>query len=160
MTNQSRQRTLGLLLALGAGILLFRTLRMLLAEQALEILLPSVLALLFLELMVDVTCIGLSLRWAFLHAERASGAALRAGAAATILHAFRVLVYVLGRIGPLKDFDRKPEFRGTSSVDWFWVWFAAVLSLAGLIAVLVIYICRKRSRRSQGPAVERGKTWG
>jgi len=65
---------------------------------------------------------------------------------------FRVLVYVLGRTGPWKDFDRRSEFRGASSIDWFWVWFAAVLSVAGLLAVLAIYLLRQRSRASQDRA--------
>jgi hypothetical protein len=62
-----------------------------------------------------------------------------------MLHAVRVLVYVLGRVAPWVDFDRRPEFRGPAAAAWFWVWFAAVMSAAGLVVVLVIYLVRRRT---------------
>ena len=120
-------------------------------EHALEMLLPWVVFALFAELLADAACIGLSLRWAFLGEMRASRTALRVGAAATILHAFRVMIYVLGRTGPWRDFYRRLEFRGSSTVDWFWVWFAAVPSVAGLLAILVIFLLRKRGDSHRGP---------
>jgi hypothetical protein len=124
---------------------------MLFVEHAKEMLLPWVVCALFAELLADATCMGLSLRWAFLGEMRASRPALRVGAAATVLHAFRVMIYVLGRTGPWRDFDRRPEFRGSSTVEWFWVWFAAVLSAAGLLAVLVIFLLRRRGDSHRGP---------
>lgn len=150
MKTRTAQRIWGALLALGAGILLFRTLRMLLVERAWEMLLPWVVVALLAELLVDAACFGLSLRWAFLGETRASRVALRVGAAATILHALRVAIYVLGRAGPWRDFDRRPEFRGSTPVNWFWTWFAAVLSVAGLLVVLVIFLLRKRAERRRG----------
>lgn len=72
--------------------------------------------------------------------------ALRAGAAATILHAVRVLIFVLGRTGPWVDFDVRPEQRALHAERWNWgeVYFAAVLSVMGVIVVAIIWGWRRR----------------
>jgi hypothetical protein len=48
------------------------------------------------------------------------------GAAAAILHAIRVLIYMLGRTGPWVNFDEKPGHRDSYTFEWFWVYFAAI----------------------------------
>ncbi len=138
--NWSRQRLYASLLALGATILLFRTL-MMLTQGALSVLVIWVSGLLILELVLDVTTLLGAVRWWMTSAQKDAGFALRAGAAATILHALRVLIFVLGRTGPWIDFDVKPEHRALHSERWNWgeVYFAATLSVLGVVGVIIIW---------------------
>jgi hypothetical protein len=64
---------------------------------------------------------------------------------AVIVHAFRVLVYVLGRFRPFKDFDVRPEARAGHDERWSWreIVFAAVMSILGLVGISVV---RRRLR--------------
>ncbi len=151
MDDTARRRFGALLLALGASVLLFRTLRLVFVEDALILLAGWVIFLLFLEMAVDAACLLTAFRWAV--SARADHALLplRLGAAAALLHAFRVLIYVLGSTGPWVDFDRKPAYRGALPAEWIWVVFAAVLSVLGIIGVVIIRHLRRRSRRSSDP---------
>ena len=146
MTTVSKQRIYAFLLILGASILLFRTLRLMFFEQGLEILVLWVIILTILESIIDFSCIIGSLRWVISDDALKATFALRLGAAAAILHAIRVLIYVLGRTGPWVNFDVKPIYRSSYSFDWFWVWFAAILSVLGVIGVIVIWRLRRRSK--------------
>lgn len=133
----------------GAGILLYRTLALLAGGAAL-VLKPWVVALTLVEMALDaVTMIG-SLRWWVSRSTRHPHLPLRAGAASTLVHAARVLVFVLGRTGPCLDFDVRPEHRAGHEERWTWaqVVFASVLSVLGAIGVLAIWRARKRSRSS------------
>lgn len=147
MKTVSKQRIYAFLLILGASILLFRTVRMMFIENAFEILVLWVSLLLIAEFLVDISCIGSSLRWLISNDELKATLALQLGATATILHAVRVLIYVLGRTGPWVNFDVKLIHHSSYTFDWFWVWFAAILSVLGVIGVLVIWILRRRSKR-------------
>lgn len=142
-----KQRINAGLLMVGVGILIFRTLRMVTLEQAFEILVDWVYVLLIMEFMVDVACFMASLRWFVLSKWKFASTALKLGATAVLLHAFRVLIYVLGRTGPWVNFDVKPEYREAYTFDWFWIYFAAVLSILGVIAVFVIWHYRRKQRR-------------
>jgi predicted lysophospholipase L1 biosynthesis ABC-type transport system permease subunit len=142
----TKQRIYAFLLILGASILLFRTLRLLFFEQGLEILVLWVIILTVLESIIDSCCIIGSLRWLISNDALKATFPLRLGAAAAILHALRVLIYVLGRTGPWVNFDVKPIYRSSYSFDWFWVWFAAILSVLGVIGVIVIWKLRRRSK--------------
>ncbi|MFC1957040.1 hypothetical protein ACFLVY_01955 [Chloroflexota bacterium] len=143
MRTIAKQRIYALLLILGASILLFRTLRLLFFEQGLEILVLWVIILTIVESAIDISCIVGSLRWFISNDESKATFALRLGAAAAIFHAIRVLIYVLGRTGPWFNFDVKPEYHSSYSFEWFWVWFAAVLSVLGVIGVIVIWRLRR-----------------
>jgi len=145
----SRQRVYALLLMLGASILLFMTIRMMAAEQAFELLVPWVIALLIAEFLIDLGCFLAAVRW-FVSGKRASGKLpLRLGASAALLHALRVLVYVLGRTGPWINFDVKPEHHEAYTFEWFWVYVAATLAVLGVIGVMVIWqIIRIKARSS------------
>ena len=112
--NWSRQRLYASLLALGATILLSPTLVML-TQGALSVLVLWVSGLLILELILVITTLLGAVRWWMTSAQKDAVFALRAGAAATILHALRVLIFVLGRTGPWIDFDVKPEHRALHS---------------------------------------------
>lgn len=141
-----RTRVFAALLALGAGILLYRTIA-LLADGAGTVLMPWVVGLDFLEMAVDLIVIAAALRWGFTAHPSHAALALRAGAAAAILHAVRVLVFVLGRVGPWENFDVRPAARALHATRWTWgeVWFAGILSLLGVIGVLVIWRLRHRA---------------
>ena len=110
---------------------------------------PWVAILLVVELVLDLGCLLGSLRWCVAGDPERARLPLRLGAAATILHALRVLVYALGRTVLLRDFDVRPERRTGIGEQggWFWVYFASVLSILGLIGVLVIWLLRRRARK-------------
>ena len=134
------------LLILGASVLLFRTLRLMFVEQGLEILVLWVIILTIVEFLIDISCIIGSLRWLISNDVLKATFALQLGAAAAIFHAIRVLIYVLARTGPWFNFDVKPIYRSSYSFEWFWVWFAAVLSVLGIIGVIVIWRLRCRAK--------------
>ena len=92
-------------------------------EQGLEILVLWVIILTIVEFIIDFSCIIGSLRWLISNDALKATFPLQLGAAAAILHAIRVLIYVLGRTGPWVNFDVKPIYRSSYSFDWFWVWF-------------------------------------
>ena len=143
MQTTSKQRIYALLLALGASLLLWRTFQLMFVERGLEILVLWVISLTILESIIDFSCIIGSLRWLISNDALKATIPLRLGAAAALLHAIRVLIYVLGRTGPWVNFDVKPIYHSTYSVEWFWVWFAAILSVLGVIGVIVIWKIRR-----------------
>jgi hypothetical protein len=148
----SRQRLYASLLALGACILLFRTTTML-VQGNLKVLMLWVSILLFAEMLLDVSCLLGSGRWWFYNDRSKAGIPLRLGAAAAILHAIRVLVFVMGRVGPWIDFDVRPEQRAMHDARWTWtgVYIAAILSVLGIIGVIVIWTLIRRARKKQAP---------
>lgn len=135
------------LMVLGAGILLFRTISLMFFEHGLRILELWVNVLTIIEMIIDAVCIVFSLKWLLRNTVAAQTISLTLGATAAIFHAFRVLIYVIGRLGPWKNFDVKPAFRASAGTDIFWVYFAGILSLLGLLAVILIWIIRKKRRR-------------
>lgn len=146
----SRQRLYAGLLAIGAGILLYRTIAML-AEGILKTHMPWVSALLFAELLLDLGCLIGSIRWCVANDRDKARLPLRFGAAAAILHAIRVLVFVIGRAGPWVDFDIRPEYRNTQEIHWTWtgVYLAAVLSVLGIIGVIILWILIRKARKKR-----------
>jgi len=148
--NLSKQRLYASLLILGACILLFRTI-MMLAQGALNVLVLWVSVLLFAELLIDLSCILSSIFWWINNDKNKARIPLRLGATAAILHAVRVLIFVLGRVGPWIDFDVRPEHRALHYTRWSWGWlyFAAILSVLGVIGVLIIWTLRRRAKRNK-----------
>ena len=138
------------LLIFGAGILLFRTIA-LLAAGARTLLKRWVVGLTLAEMLIDVVTIAKSARWWWTRDPCHVRLAMRAGAAATVLHAVRVAVFVLGRTGPWKDFDVRPDKRADHNERWTWaqVVFASVLSVLGVIGVLVIWLARRSLRTTR-----------
>jgi hypothetical protein len=138
-------------LFLGAGVLLFRTIA-LLAGGARRVLQPWVVALTWVEMALDAITMLLAARWWVSGSDRHAAAPSRVGAMATLLHAARVAVFVLGRTGPPFDFDVRPEARADHDQRWNWtqVVVAGVLSGAGVLAVVVIWSTRRRSGRGHG----------
>lgn len=142
-----RQKLYASLMVLGASILLFRTIRLMFFENGLETLSTWVNALTIIEMIIDVSCIIYSARWFLKNTEIDKTTSLRLGASAAIFHAFRVLIFVIGRIGPWKNFDVKPEFRSSAEIDLFWVYFAGILSILGIVGVIVIFLIRRKYKR-------------
>lgn len=132
-------------LILGASILLFRTIRLLTVENGWVMLANWVIMLTFMEMAIDALCIIFASRWWMGVTDHSKSIALRLGASAAIFHAFRVLIYVIGRVGPWINFDVKPKFRALQDVEMFWVIFAATLSILGILGVIIIWLLTKRS---------------
>ena len=94
-----RYRLLATLLFLGAAFLLYRTIAML-AGGAIHILVPWVVALLFLELVIDGVTMGMCLLWGVTLSRWHGMQVFRLTAAVVIVHAVRVLVFVAhGSVG-------------------------------------------------------------
>jgi hypothetical protein len=142
----NKQKLYSLVLILGASILLFRTIRLLTIENGWNTLADWVIALTFFEMAIDILCIIFSSHWLFRNSNSSKSIALHLGAYAAFFHAFRVLIYVLGRTGPWINFDVKPEFRSTHNVNIFWVYFAAILSVLGILGVTIIWLNIKRNK--------------
>jgi hypothetical protein len=150
-TPPSRQRYYALWLAFGACILIFRTVSMM-KNGALAILVPWVGGLTVLEFLVDVSVLVTSLRWAARLSSQYSLYPLRLGACTTFLHAFRVAIFVLGRIpGPWEDFDVRVHQRESHSERWkLWhVYFAATLSVLSVAVVIALLLLRSPTTRKK-----------
>lgn len=142
-----KQRKYASLMILGASILLFRTIRLLTFENGWETLAVWVIGFTFVEMFIDVFCIIFSFQWLFKNSKTSKTISLRLGASAAIFHAFRVLIYVLGRTGPWINFDVKPQFRSAHNVNMFWVYFAAILSVLGVLGVIIIWKIIKKNKK-------------
>ena len=142
-----------MLLFCGAGILLGRTVA-LLAGGARRVLQPWVVFLTWLEMAIDGLTMAGAVRWFRSTDPRHARFALRAGAAATLLHAVRVAVFVAGRTGPWKDFDVRPEARADHDERWTWpqVVFAATMSVMGVVGVVLTW--RQRRAATITPSAE------
>ena len=145
----SRQRLYAFLLLIGASILLSRTITMI-VQGNLRILVPWVSILLVAELVVDLSCSVFSVIWWISNDASRDSIPLKLGATAAILHAFRVLIFVIGRLGPWIDFDIQPEQRTLHDTrgEMGWVYFAAIMSILSIIGVVVIWWLRRRARKT------------
>jgi len=145
----SRQRLFATLVFLGAGFLFFRTIVML-TQGAMVWMVPWVAVLLLAESVLDATILLGTVRWWITCDEEHAHFPLRTTAAAVFLHAGRVLIYVLGRVGPWIDFDIRPEHRAiySSRGSMGWVYFAAIMSILGILGVIVIWRNRRRNKKS------------
>lgn len=119
------------------------------AGGSLDILVLWVSVLLIAELLIDAGCLFASIKWWIANDPVKSHLALKLGASAAILHAIRVLVFVLGRTGPWIDFDVRSEQRAIHYTRWNWtgVYFAAIMSALGLLGALIIWKLRRRKRQ-------------
>ena len=76
---------------------------------------------------------------------------MRLCSAAIILHAFRVLAFVLGRIGPWVNFDVKPDQRIYHTERWGWegVYLASILSFFGIVGLMVVWKMQRKKRKCE-----------
>jgi len=139
----NRQRIYATLVGLGIWVLLFKTIVML-TDGSLTVQMIWVSALLVLEFLVGAgVFLGAAWWWLGGTASR-TRLPLRLTATAIIVHALRVLIYVLGRTGPWHNFDLRPEFRAGQEAEWLWVIFAGAMSVISLVALVVIWRLRRR----------------
>jgi hypothetical protein len=141
----SQSRMIATLLFLGAAFLLYRTVAML-AGGAVHILVPWVVALLFLELVIDGMTMGMCLLWGISLSTWHGVQAFRLTAAVVIVHAVRVLIFVIGRTGPWVDFDVQSLARAGHAARWTWfgVWFAATMSVLSVVVLIAVWLHRRR----------------
>lgn len=139
----TRRRLYAGLLILGAAILLYRTIAMF-AAGALTWMVAWVATLLVLEFLVDAGTIVAAIRWVRAPTAQHTRLPLRLGAAATILHAARVLVFVLSRTGPWGNFDVRAGYRElqAAAVPAWGIPFAGIMAALGLIGVAIIWRLR------------------
>jgi hypothetical protein len=144
-----RQRIYASLLALGACILLYRTITMI-SQGALEILALWVSIILFAEMMIDSACLVTTIPWWISRDRTRARLPLRIGAAAGIFHALRVLVFVLGRTGPWINIDVRPEHRAAHAERWSWagVYSAGIMAVLGVIGVIIIWLLIRPAKKN------------
>jgi hypothetical protein len=119
----SRQRLYAGLLFLGACILLYRTVTMI-VQGNLGILQPWVSVLLLAEFSVDLGCAVFAVRWWISNDSSRDSIPLRFGTAAALLHATHDTRWNMGE-----------------------VYFASVMSILGVMGVLIIWHHRRRVRK-------------
>lgn len=146
--SERGQRLISGLLFLGACILVFRAYSML-AGGAREVLVGWVYTLLVAELIIDLIALVVLARWFALCTSAARERAIRVTVLVVVLHAIRVGIFAIGRIGPWMDFDVRPEMRASHAERWTWgdVWFASALSIASV--VILIWYWRRSQTRSR-----------
>lgn len=127
-----------LLIIFGASILLFRTIRLMFFEDGLIILALWTKILTFIEMIIDLLCVLATFKWLKESELRFRSISLWLGSTVTIFHALRVLIYILGRVGPWKDFDKDPVYRLQGTTNTFWLLLAGSLSVVGVFGVIII----------------------
>ena len=134
----------------GGGISILVVRAAFLAVRARNVLRRWVIAMAEVELTLDLATFCAAIAWWASGARWARTTALRCAAAATIFHAVRVLVFVLGRLRPFKDFDVRPGQRTRHDETWTWrgVIFAAAMSVLGVLGVLVVWRRLRTAARS------------
>jgi hypothetical protein len=120
------------------------------SQGSLDILALWVAILLIVEMLIDFSCLLTTIPWWISRDRDRARIPLRLGAAAAVFHALRVLVFVMGRVGPWINFDVRPEHVASHADTWTWagVWFAAVMSIIGIIGVVIIWILIRRANKS------------
>jgi hypothetical protein len=141
----SKQRIYASLMALMAGILLYRTILMI-SQGALHTLVPWVAFLLVVELLVDLSCLVGAIFWWIKNDKKYDRVPLKLISTAMILHFVRMAIFVAGRSGPWIDFDLRPGNRAINDVHWTlpWVYIASVFSVLGLIGAIVILTLKQK----------------
>jgi hypothetical protein len=135
-----KQRLYAILVIIGMGFLLYRTVAMT-AAGSLMILTWWAGMFLILEMAIDAACVITSLSWLSSGNRSRAIRPLRLCAAGIIVHAIRVLIFVLGRCGPWINFDVRTGQRAAHAERWTWpeVYAAGILSLASLIGLYMAW---------------------
>jgi hypothetical protein len=134
-----------LLFTIGGAILVSRAFTMM-VDGYLGIYVPWAAILLALEFLIDATWLASAIAWFFKDNKANEKNTFNLAAASILLHAFRVMIFVLARIGPLTNFDIKETYHATHYARWDWtgIFLAATLSLMGVVGVLVVWGIRRR----------------
>jgi hypothetical protein len=122
---------------------------MLVSQGSLNVFVLWVSILLIAELLIDLACLVSLIFWWISDDENRASTPLRLAAAVIIVHAVRVLIFVLGRVGPCIDFDVRPEHRALHHTRWSWagVYFAAIMSVLSILGLIIVWRLRWRARR-------------
>ena len=147
--SRKRHLFLATFFVLGSSFLLARTF-ILIAAGALVRFTWWAAILLIVESLLNIIWLGASLRYGLSKSTYQLRPVLRAATAAIIFHALRVGIFVIGRTGPWKNFDVRPEYWATHVETWTWtgVYLAGTLSALSVVAVIVIWYFRKRTTSS------------
>lgn len=144
----------------GSGFLLARTI-MLVAGGSLHTYTWWAAALLGIEFVVDAVAVAAGAAWVVTRRADHATRALRAVAAMILVHAVRVLVFVLGRTGPWVDFDVRAQHRAEYATTWAWfdVWFAGTGAALSVIVLTVVWRRRRRAaqRRQRAQSIASGR---
>ena len=145
----SKHYVYSILLAIGAGFLLIRTIA-LISQNVLSTATPWVAALLIVEMIIDASCLFYCIVWTFNNTPKNIRIVLRLGTAIVFVHAVRVLVFVMGRLERWYNFDVRPEYHAHHEETWTWgeVYFAATMSILSIIAVIIIWQIRLKQRKN------------
>jgi hypothetical protein len=140
-------RALAAALMLGAPILVYRAVYLIGAGHAARYVV-WLQVLTWVELLLAVSISIVALVWLVSGARAWCGLTLRLTAAIILLHAFRVAIFVIGRIGPLIDVDLRPEERPLDPASWDWshIWIAGGLTVASLLVLAGALIWHRRMR--------------
>ena len=144
----NRQRTYAALVGIGIWVLLGKTIVMTLGG-GLTTFVPWVAALLALEFALNAGVFLSAIVWWCSATARFARLSLRLTAATVIVHAVRVLIYVLSQAGPWHGFDVRPEHRAAPGGEWIWVAFAATMSAISLVGLVIVW--RRRRHRAEEP---------
>lgn len=141
----SKQWLYALFLCIGGCILLTRTIIMLI-QGNLQILVEWAAGLLLMEFIIDTGWVFTSVQWLISLKKSKIRLTLILAGVAIVLHSLRVLIFVMGRLGPWVDFDVRPEYRALHYTRWSWdgLYFAAIMSFLGLIGVIIVWRLRHR----------------
>lgn len=83
-----------------------------------------------------------------MYSARGMRLALRLAAAGIIVHAVRVVVYVLSSAGPWIDFDRRPEYKTGPPETLAGVYILGAVAAVSVVVVIVVWRIRKRRSKS------------
>lgn len=130
----------------GSGFLLARTI-ILMTGGALRTYAGWAAALLGVEFVVDAATVVASGVWFVTRQVHHRTLALRGVAVMILVHALRVLVFVLGRTGPWVNFDVRAQHRAEYATTWRWsdVWLAGTGAALSLVVLAVVWRRRHRT---------------
>lgn len=144
--KNSKQRLYALIFIIGAIILLARTI-ILISQGYMELFVLWVAALLLIEFILDFGWLITAMIWWITKDKSSVSITLRLAATAIILHAIRVAIFVLGRLGPQPNFDIRPEHRPIPATNLGWVYFALIMSVLGVVGVVVVWKLRNKAQK-------------
>jgi hypothetical protein len=145
----TKQRLYASLLIMGSAFLLYCTIHMVLKGSLLR-LQWWVSMLLIIEMALDLGWMVAAIFWFRNSDPHKDKLPLRLATAAILVHAMRVLIFVLGRTGPWVNFDVRHEYLAIHPeiCSWAGVWFAGIMSLLGVLGVIIIWRIRVHRRKS------------